>query len=84
MTTEEQNQQVQQAEFADQIKKMKEMMDKSKGAIDKNFILAYIIDGDFPKVDGILSSMKIPDDADGNAWLAVNSRLFNFKILSLS
>jgi len=61
------------------------MLNKSKGATDKNFILAYIIDGDFPKVDGILSELtKIPEDADGNAWLAVNSRLFNFKILSLS
>jgi len=60
------------------------MLNKSKGATDKNFILAYIIDGDFPKVDGILSELtKIPEDADGNAWLAAAIRFGGANMVKL-
>jgi hypothetical protein len=64
---------------------MKEMLEKTKGTQSKNFLLAFIIDGDFDKVSGILSQMDtLPSSSESTEWLAVNSRLFNFNLHPLT
>jgi hypothetical protein len=63
---------------------MQAMLEQQKGQQVKNFLLAFIIEGDFNKVAGILSQMAEVPPAEGTEWLAVNSRLFNFVNLSLT
>jgi len=59
------------------------MLEQQKGQQGKNFLLAFIIEGDFNKVAGILSQMAEVPPAEGTEWLAAAIRFAGADMVKL-